>query len=229
MTCGVYKLNFNGINKVYIGQSQNIEYRYSQHLRYLLKGTNSKKLQQAYSEFGIPTVEVLLECSISELDEAETTAIEIYDSFNKGFNSLEVAGDIPRLVGEEHPGSRYTNEAIEAAFILLCTTKLTHKQIGDMTGVSKNMVNHIAIGTCHAWLQQIHPEKYAELIKNKPTAGTSAERGKTYPPIQDPQGTQYRISNLREFSRQHSLPYSSLNYLVNGKTKHVKGWTLVTV
>lgn len=228
MTCGIYKLIFNGTDQVYIGQSQNIEYRYSQHLNYLLRGNNSKKLQKAYSEFGTPILEILLECSVSELDELENTAIEIYDSFNNGLNSLESAGDIPRLVGEAHPGSKYTNEAIEAAFILLCTTKLTHKQVAEITGVSKNMVNHIAAGTCHAWLQELHPEKYAELIKNKPIAGTSLERGKMYPPIQDPQGTQYNIVNLREFSRQHNLPYSSLNYLVNGKAKHVKGWVLVT-
>lgn len=229
MTCGIYKLKFNGTDKVYIGQSQNIEYRYSQHLSYLYRNANSKKLQQAYNEFGIPVLEIVLECNIEELDCAENEAIEIYNSYNNGFNTLEAAGDIPRLVGEAHPGSKYTNQAIEASFILLCDSQLTHKQIGEMTGVSKNMVNHIAAGTCHAWLQELHPKKYAKLIKNKPIAGTSAERGKTYPLIQDTQGNQYNIVNLREFSRQHNLPYSSLNYLVNSKTKHVKGWVLVTV
>lgn len=228
MTCGIYKLKFYGTDSVYIGQSQNVEYRYSQHLNYLLRGVNSKKLQKAYSEFGTPVLEILLECGIDELDSAENEAIQIYDSFNRGFNSLAEARDIPRLVGEAHPGSKYTNEAIEAAFILLCDSVLTHKQISEMTGVSKNMVNHIAAGTCHAWLSKVHPDKYTTLIKNKPIAGNSAERGKVYPPIQDPNGNQYHITNLREFSRQHNLPYSSLNYLVNGKTKHVKNWVLVT-
>ena len=224
MTCGIYKLNFRNTDKVYVGQSQNIEYRYTQHIGYLERGVNSKKLQEAYKTHGLPTLEIIRECILEELDDAENQAIEIFNAVDNGFNTLKEANSIPRLVGEKHPGAKYTNEAIEAAFLLLSEGILTHQQIADNTGVSKNMVNHIAAGTCHAWLSDIWHEKYSQLIANKPIAGTSKERGKIYPKVESPEGVEYTIDNLRGFAREHNIPYSSLNSLVNYRTNSVRGW-----
>ena len=40
MTCGIYKLVFNGTAKIYIGQSLNIESRYRDHVYFLNKNEN---------------------------------------------------------------------------------------------------------------------------------------------------------------------------------------------
>jgi hypothetical protein len=227
MTCGIYKLSFINTNKVYIGQSQCIEYRYKQHLNYLKRNTNSRKLQEAYAFYGAPTLEILVECTIKELDSLENEAIEIFNSVNNGFNSLNKAGDIPIFVGDKHPSSKYSNEQVSYAFKLLVEGMLTHQQISDKTGVSKNMINHIAAGTCHLWLKTIYPEEYNLLEINKPTAGNSKARGKKYPKVISIEGISYDIENLRAFSREHNIPYSSLNSLVNYRTNNVRGWTLV--
>jgi hypothetical protein len=224
MTCGIYKLSFKDTNKVYIGQSQNIEYRYRQHLSAFRNGSNSKILQEAYATFGLPSIEVLIEANLSELDDLENNAIEVYESYSNGFNTQQSAGDIPRLVGEEHPGSKYSNYQIEHAFLLLCEKELTHAEIAIQSGVSKNMVNHIAVGTCHSWLSNIYPDEYERMLSLKPAAGDSNTRGKFYPTVVSPNGTLYNISNLRAFSREHNIPYSSLNGLVNQRTDNVRGW-----
>ena len=229
MTIGIYKLTFEGTDRVYIGQSQSIEYRYTQHLNYLKRDVSSKKLQEAYTKYGKPLLVILAECEKEELDSLEDEAIAVYNSFNDGFNSLENARDVPILVGEVHPGSKYSNAQITEAFLLLIESTYTHQQIAEKTGVSKNMVNHIAAGTCHTWLKTTFPEEYSKLIENKPMAGTSKERCKVYPLVKGPEGIIYLIDNLRKFSREHGIPYSSLNSLVNFRTKSTKGWEVYKV
>lgn len=229
MTCGIYKLNFNGTNKVYIGQSENIESRYINHIRSFKQNKASKKLQKAYEEFGNPNLETLIECTKDELNDMENNAIQVYDSFHNGFNSQEFAEDVPVLFGENHPGSKYSNEQIEYAFSLLVTHEHTHQEVSDLTGISKYMINHIAIGTCHSWLSVKYPETYALFMKQKPKGGNSKDRGKSYPKVVSPEGIKYSIDNLRGFAREHDLPYSSLNSLVNGRTGHVRGWHLDNV
>lgn len=229
MTCGIYKLEFANTDRVYIGQSVNIEVRYSNHLKSFTVRNASKKLLDAYDTYGAPKLNILLECDRVELNDLENSAIQVYNSFHNGFNSQEFAEDVPVLFGENHPGAKYSNAQIEKAFLLLCEGIYTHQQIADMTSISKNMVNHIAIGTCHSWLEGIYSEQYKKLIKSKPASGNSRDRGKIYPQIISPEGIKYTIDNLRAFSREHNLPYSSLNGLVNGRTKNVRGWMLDSI
>lgn len=229
MTCGIYKLSFIGTDKVYIGQSENIEYRYASHINTLKKNKGAKKLQEAYNIFGKPVLEIVLECDREELSYLENEAIEIFNSYKNGFNSQEFADEVPILVGEEHPNSKYSNSQVEQAFLLLTEKHLTHQEIADITGISKYMINHIAIGTAHSWLSSKYPDKYKNLIKSKPASGCSKERGRIYRPVIGPDGTEYNIENLRQFAREHSIPYSSLNALVNGKTNQVRGYTLKSI
>lgn len=227
MTCGIYKLTFPNTDKVYVGQSQNIENRYTQHINSMLNNNTSKKLQDAFRLYGIPTYEILIECNVQELDVNEKEAIEIFDSVNSGFNTLDDARIMPKEFGENHPNAKYTNHSIETAFLLLCDFDYSHKEISNISGVSINMVHHIAAGTCHVWLKDKYPDKYTRLINSKPAAGTLKDRLGTAYKIKSPEGTEYQLDNLRAFSREHCLPYTSLNNLIKGKVKHVRGWTLV--
>ena len=44
MTIGIYLLRFNGTHKVYVGQSINIEKRYTDHLYVLKRGLGTYKM-----------------------------------------------------------------------------------------------------------------------------------------------------------------------------------------
>lgn len=87
---GIYKITNTYNGKVYIGQSQDIEKRIEQHLTALQKKKHENKLMQKdYNMFSSAfSFEVLEECSLSLLNEAEKRWIAYYDSSNsmKGYN-----------------------------------------------------------------------------------------------------------------------------------------------
>jgi len=226
MTTGIYKLIFNNTNKIYIGKSLCIEERYNTHLRTFNDRSAAKKLLQAYDTYGKPSISILEICTAATLSDRETYYINAYNVVEDGFNTQKVSDEMPRLYGEEHPQSLYSNRQIEEVFLNLIQYKLTHQEIADLTKVSKNMVNAVAAGTCHAWLRDDYPKEYADFFNNKPAYGNSKERGKVYPTIKDPNGIVYdNIDNIRKFSREHNLPYSSLNSLLNFRCNSTKGWT----
>ena len=87
MSCGIYYLKIN--NKFYIGQSIDIEHRFSNHLSELRNNHHySQKLQNAFNEYGESnlTKGILEECDAKDLDEKEKFYIDKYDSFNNGYN-----------------------------------------------------------------------------------------------------------------------------------------------
>jgi predicted GIY-YIG superfamily endonuclease len=93
--CGIYKLNFNGTSKVYIGKGTDVLGRYSSHKRQLLQGTHTRKMMEAYHTYGMPSLEVVLECPKEELNATEDEVIEIYNAVNNGFNTLFSSEDSP--------------------------------------------------------------------------------------------------------------------------------------
>ena len=86
---GIYKIT-NLINqKVYIGQSINIQQRWEEHKYY---SSNEKTLlQKAFKKYGIDNFnfEVIEECDIKDLDDKEIYWIKYYDSFKNGYNLTE--------------------------------------------------------------------------------------------------------------------------------------------
>lgn len=81
-------------DKHYIGQAKDIEYRWMRHRSALKCGTHhNKHLQSAYNSYGSENFEytILEECSVCDLDQREQYYIELYDSYNTGYN-LDVGG-----------------------------------------------------------------------------------------------------------------------------------------
>jgi group I intron endonuclease len=227
MTTGIYKLSFNGTDKVYVGKSINIEARFTDHIRVMSYGKEPKKLQTAYNTYGIPTLHLLLVCSKEELDYHETNLITKLNAVTNGFNTLSTSGEMPCFYGEDHPLSAYSNKQIEEAFILLVKSDLTHQQIADTTGVSKPIVNHIARGSCHTWLKDVYPKEFETLMNSVKRGVTSADRGIILPQVKSPEGEIYTITNIRAFSRDHNIPYSTLNSLLKGRCKHARNWVTI--
>lgn len=167
MTCGIYLLTFKGTDQVYVGQSRNIEKRYKGHIWLMEKSMHSKKLQDAYNKYGVPTLNIILECCIEELDTQENEAIQLYDSVVNGFNTLYSAQDTPTYnkVGEEHCNCVYTNLQLIEVIRLICLNTISLKNISTILDVDYSTVRGISNGTRFKWLINIIPDMYNEMLQ----------------------------------------------------------------
>lgn len=229
MTTGIYILKFKGTDKVYVGQSTDIELRYRMHKTTLKNNKSSKKLQEAYDCYGMPVLEIIAECSIEELDILENQAIEIYDSVNNGFNTMSESGHRTILKGDMAGNSKYSNELVEEVFEYLVDNNLTHAEIIDITGISRGALADISSGISHKWLQEKYPAKYTKLIQLKGTTRKASKnnattKGIVYPKIMSPDGIVYNIESLRGFCKQHNLNHGALGEVLRGFRKQHKGW-----
>lgn len=227
MTTGIYKLNFKGTDRVYIGQSSNIERRISEHLRDLCTGVSAAKLQDAYNTYGEPSYEVLCEGSLSELDSLETEAIEIFDSVDNGFNTLYHPG-CPDIRGMESSNTKYSKQAYIEIYSLLYSGN-TIRNVAKLTGTTNDIVSKISLGLTHQWLATEYPHIHAFLEQQKKfgrygnNVGISEEDRR----IASPTGEVYVVFNIREFARDNSLDASHLASVLSGKRKSHKKWTKI--
>lgn len=90
MSCGIY-MWVSPSNKVYIGQSRNLEKRKKTFTMpgvvYTSKSSAIDNARKKYSDFSKWKYFVLEECKESELNDKEKFYIEKYNSFEKGYNS----------------------------------------------------------------------------------------------------------------------------------------------
>lgn len=234
MTTGIYKLNFVNTTQVYIGQSNNIARRFRAHKKCMQKGFAAKKLQNAYNTYGIPSVELLCECTEIELNQYEAEAISIFNAVDNGFNSRHADCGIgtAALCGENAYFSYYSNEVYIEIADLLANTTLTALDIANELDVSENVVRSIKHMVGHTWLANVVPENYAR-IKEKlelyKSEGISAKyQGKIYTSIVSPDGTVYTVDNVNKFGRKHKLDSGNLCKLLNSDYLYYKGWRLTT-
>lgn len=89
---GIYKIKNTINDKVYIGESKDIEHRLNSHLEHLLKGSANYKIQADANEFGLEAFEFsvvyVLPESVTgeELVAFEDYFIDYYDSICSGYN-----------------------------------------------------------------------------------------------------------------------------------------------
>lgn len=88
---GIYKIT-NPKEKIYIGQSTNIEERWEKGHKYY--SGSGQKLKNSLKKYGWENhkKEIIEECSIEELSVRETYWIEYYDSYKNGLNSTSKGG-----------------------------------------------------------------------------------------------------------------------------------------
>ena len=231
MTVGIYILRFKNTEKVYVGQSISIEDRYISHIYLMKKGEARHKVQEAYNLYGTPILEILLECSKDTLNINEDEAIEIFNSVERGFNTMTKAGKVSQLYGDTCGNSKYSNEEIIKVFkLLVYSPELTQNAISDILEVSVNIVNGISCGDTHKWLETQFSEEYAILLNNKVDRRKSRMganyQGIYYPTILSPEGLEYNVSSIRGFAREHNLNYSSLGRVLRKSSKSHNGWKL---
>ena len=235
MTCGIYLLRFEGLDKIYIGQQLNIEHRYRKHLQYL-RNQDTKanyKLRAAYLSYGPPQLEILCECEQHELNKFEAEAFDIFNIQQNGLNIAQEP-DI-HLSGPRNPASKYQEEQIFQVLQQLAKGA-QYKDICKDTLVSIHTIRHIANQEAHTYLRETHPELYAQMLqqgkdhnRRQISCGAGA-RGIVYPPIVSPQGEEYEITHVAQFAKEHGLDPSCLAKVLKGvpKYKSHKGWKLKT-
>lgn len=118
MSCGIYKITNNVNNKIYIGQSINIEKRWQHHK---LEANNKNQNQynylihRAFRKYGIKnfSFEIIEECLSNELNDKEKYWIKYYNSYKNGYN-MTAGGDTgPIMPGEQNPNTFLTNQDVE--------------------------------------------------------------------------------------------------------------------
>lgn len=100
---GIYSINNIQNGKRYIGQSKNIKKRIQKHFQELRAGKHkNSKLQHAFTYYGANSFicEVLVECTVDELDSQEIRCITLFDTVSNGYN-LETGGNKHKTLSEE--------------------------------------------------------------------------------------------------------------------------------
>jgi group I intron endonuclease len=100
---GIYKIYCEGNNKVYIGSSVNVRKRRNEHLHHLRGNKHpNRHLQHSYNKYGEASFgfSVVLECEKEILLIEEEKCIRKYNSYNEGFNLIELP--TTNLLGYKH-------------------------------------------------------------------------------------------------------------------------------
>lgn len=234
MSCGIYKLVFNNTDKVYIGRSNNIENRYTQHLSSLRRKAHSQKMLKAYQDYGQPYLEIVQLCTEEDSLELEEKYIHEFDSYHNGFNSTSASIGLSTRDTFWSCRSIYDKDQVYSVFkLLIDEVSLSYSVIEGITGVPKSTVAAIARGRIHKWLKTDYSREYALLLSkigSREHYKKSAEaQGIYYPEISSPEGIVYAISNTCEFAREHGLDQRHLHKVLTRQRLSHKGWKLLTI
>ena len=146
MTCGIYKITNKLNNKSYIGQSINIQKRWSREKQSaFLKNDKCYNtiLSQAFRKYGIQnfTFEILEECEPKDLNQKEQEYILLYNSYTNGYNAT---------TGGQGP-SNYCfklsqNDIVQIYDLLLNHPEISQKTIAIQFNVIEETISEINTG-----------------------------------------------------------------------------------
>lgn len=229
-TCGIYALYYLDCGLVYIGQAQNIQKRYTEHLNTLKNNKHTNfKLKKAYENYGPPNLYILEECNIEDLYKKEVLWTKEFNSINDGLNIVEAG---PSGWGINSSQSKYSKIAILKVFSLLTTTSLANIDISNKLKVSLRLVESIRNGYSHLWLQDSYPERYS-LLKNKQKVKNTVSRklGKSIIIINTEFNIEESITSVVDFSKKYcpessTLFASGIRRVIRKEQLAYRGWKL---
>lgn len=227
MTIGIYKLTFSNTDKVYIGQSLNIEKRFINHKSELRNGTSAKKLQTAYTTYGNPTLSILEVTDLDTIDSIEAFYINKYNSIDNGFNS--VPGGLSTAFGQYNPAAKYDKSIYVNILKLLVDTSLTYMDIASKLNVGKSTVEKISSMQGHIWLKYECPELYSRLESLRANGTKSSIINTNVVKLISPDNIIYEVTNYTKFAKAHGLHSAGICHLVDGRYKTHKGWKLYSI
>lgn len=148
---GIYKFTCKINNKVYIGQSVNIENRFKSHLSNYnnknLKDYNTK-FYRALRKYGISnfSFEIIEEVKNKELlNSREIFWISYFDSFKNGYNSTQGGGAVTENC-ELHPNAKNSNKRILQLKELLLKTEISQYELAKNFNITQSEVSNINQG-----------------------------------------------------------------------------------
>lgn len=230
MKVGIYALYWWDQDLIYIGQSQDIDRRYKEHLSTLKsKKHTNYKVQDAYNKYGIPKLEIVEYCSLQQLNELEIQWTLEFNSLNtiQGLNIIE-AGTVG--YGTASNGSKYTKLQILMVFRAISTyNHPLYKDIAKNIGVNASLLKDIKCGKSHLWLKEAYPFRYSRMLNVNANSNSKSlynSLGKVVKVLNTNNNTVYTIHNIREFAKQHNLANTHLGEVIRGNRKSHKGWKL---
>lgn len=141
MSCGIYKIQNKINNKVYIGQSINIETRWRHHKSYPLSSSHYP-IYRAFNKYGLENFDfsIIELCSVNELNEKEIYYIKKYNSYYKGYNQTTGGS------GNSNFSLKLSNEDVEIIYDLLLNTTIPQKDIALQFSVGEDTISEINNG-----------------------------------------------------------------------------------
>lgn len=162
--CGIYKITNMKNNKMYIGQSVNIESRWKKHRTGPFSENNNQynsSLYRAIRKYGIQNFrfEVIEECSKENLNDREIFWIGYYYSNNPDIGYNLTSG------GNTATATTLTLQQVEEIQNLLLNTRLSQEKIGEQFGVDQRSISYINTGV--TWLNSnlSYPLRTTSILK----------------------------------------------------------------
>ena len=146
----IYKVTNNINNKVYIGQTNNLQRRKNEHFNCI--GDKNKLLYYAIQKYGKENFSFeCIEDLCEDYNEKEKYWIKEYRSYVgyddcKGYNVTEGGEEPPIHYGEDNNACTHTDEIVDLVIYYLTDTNLSSKQISEITGYDDTSITRINNG-----------------------------------------------------------------------------------
>lgn len=152
MKKAIYKItnNINGMS--YIGQSNNPQNRWKQHISVSKSKGNDKKsyIHNAIHKFGVDNFTFSIIGWFDDYNDKEKYYIKEYNTlYPNGYNLTDGGEEPPHKYGEEHHCSVYQNKLVDCIIEDLLQHKYTQKEIEIKYNVPQHLVTYINVGKIH--------------------------------------------------------------------------------
>lgn len=146
MACGIYKITNLITQKSYIGQSINIQKRWTKEKNKAFNPESNeynKTLSKAFRKYGIKNFkfEILEECDIKDLDVKEKHFIKVYNTYFNGYNETTGGNQ-----GNCNNCSKISKEDLIQIYELLLTTNIPQNEIAQRFNVGQDVISTINQG-----------------------------------------------------------------------------------
>ncbi len=235
MTIGIYSIYWEKPDLIYIGQSEDIERRFKEHIRKMRTQTHfNYKVQNAYNVYGIPEFSILETSNIEDLDTLEVYWVNEFDSIHKGLNINEPGTQGGS--GVNHPSAKYSRFKYLRIFARLYKGILSIQEISYIEKVPYSIVAHICKGDSHKWLEEEYSEKYKLMIASALKRKSNNTRGGRKSYIEEygeplklihKDGSILYIYNITQDCKKYNLSQSAISALISGARATHKQYSIL--